>query len=67
MADVKTHLRELSVATTVGLLIKGTKFTQKDFYDSKKFFSSAKDIIESNIEIANNITEPPIEKLNATL
>ena len=35
MADIKTHLRELSVATTVGLLKQEIQFKKEDLYNSK--------------------------------
>ncbi|MCI6346230.1 MAG: hypothetical protein MR830_05795 [Succinatimonas sp.] len=40
MADIKTHLRELSVATTIGLLKEGIKFNFSDLLISKNFFNS---------------------------
>ena len=42
MADVKTHLRELSVATTVGLLSSGVVFQPYALYNSKIFLACAK-------------------------
>ena len=39
MADIKTTLRELSVATTIGLLSSNIEFQQQDLYDSQRFFS----------------------------
>lgn len=39
MADIKTHLRELSVATTVGLLNSGIRFTLDDLRDSRSFLA----------------------------
>ena len=41
MADIKTHLRELSVATTVGLLNSGIRFTLDDLRDSRSFLAFA--------------------------
>lgn len=55
MADIKTHLRELSVATTIGLLKDGIPFTITDLYDSNKFFSYAKKVITGDISSATNL------------
>ena len=55
MADIKTHLRELSVATTIGLLKEGIKFSVSDLYDSKKFFDYAKNVISGDISSAKNL------------
>lgn len=59
MADIKTHLRELSVATTVGLLIHNIKFKKEDLYDSKKFMKYAKEVISGDISSASNIENLP--------
>jgi hypothetical protein len=55
MADIKTHLRELSVATTIGLLNMEIKFTIDDLYDAKRFLAYAKKVISSDISSANNL------------
>lgn len=55
MADIKTHLRELGVATTVGLLIKKINFTIEDLYDSEKFFAFSKQVICNDISSTSNI------------
>jgi hypothetical protein len=60
MADIKTHLRELSVATTIGLLKSGVEFNKDELYDSKRFFSYAQEMISCDITNANNITINPI-------
>lgn len=52
MADVKTHLRELSVAVTVGLLAKGTTFDLEDLYDIQYFFRAAEQVISNDISSA---------------
>lgn len=52
MADIKTHLRELSVATTIGLLKTHTQFELCDLYDSNKFFSLATSVIAGDISNA---------------
>jgi len=57
MADVKTHLRELSVATTVGLLNADINFIETDLYNSKKFYAYAQRVINNNISSAENILE----------
>lgn len=55
MADIKTHLRELSVATTIGLLSKNISYSQDDLYNSCKFFELASSIISNDISSANNL------------
>lgn len=55
MADIKTHLRELSVAATVGLLIKGIEFKKEDFYDSRLFLKYCEDVLDSNISNLHNL------------
>lgn len=59
MADIKTHLRELSVATTVGLLLLETEFNKAELYDSKRFFEYARHVISSDISSANNLLDNP--------
>ncbi len=56
MADLKTHLREISVAVTVGLLAKGNKFTLENLYNKKFFFDAATNIIKEDVTsaISNN-------------
>lgn len=49
MADIKTHLRELSVAVTVGLLADGAAFTLNDLYDIDFFFHAAKGTIRTEL------------------
>ena len=59
MADIKTHLRELSVATTVGLLKLEIDHKRDDLYDSARFLAYAKMVITGDISSANNLkTEP---------
>lgn len=55
MADIKTHLRELSVAITVGLLSKKYDFCLNELYNSNKFMMYAKKIIGNDISSANNL------------
>lgn len=55
MADIKTHLRELSVATTVGLLKLGIDFKRNDLYDSKRFLSYARQVVTGDISSASNL------------
>jgi hypothetical protein len=57
MADIKTHLRELSVATTVGLLKNGIEFDLSDLYDSEHFLDYAKNVITGDISSASNLSE----------
>ncbi len=55
MADIKTHLRELSVATTVGAMASGKHLRLSDMYDSKVFLSLAKSVICNDISAADNL------------
>ena len=55
MADIKTHLRELSVATTIGLLIQEIKFEISDLYDPRQFLLYAKKVISGDISSASNL------------
>ena len=57
MADIKTHLREISVATTIGLLRDMIPHRKRDFYDSKKLFSYANKVIENGVNSATNILD----------
>lgn len=57
MADIKTHLRELSVATTIGLLKLKINFNKNDLYDSQRFLEYARKIISGDISSANNLLE----------
>lgn len=57
MADIKTNLRELSVATTVGLLSRKVNFQLDELYDSKRFFMYAQRVIDGDISSALNIKE----------
>lgn len=63
MADIKTHLRELSVATTIGLLKDGIPFNLMDLYNSSKFFEFANEVITGDISSAKNLcTQPTFTK-----
>lgn len=55
MADIKTHLRELSVATTIGLLNLEIDFKLPDLYNSRRFLAYAKKVIDSDISYAENL------------
>ena len=57
MADIKTHLRELSVATTVGLLKIGANFNKEDLYESEKFMYYAQEVIFGDMSSAVNLKE----------
>lgn len=57
LADLKTHLRELSVAITIGLLKNGIKFEKEDLHNSQKFWGFAKKVISSDISIAQSIEQ----------
>lgn len=59
MADIKTHLRELSVATTIGLLNIEVDVKPNDLYDSKRFLAYAQKVISGDISSAQNITATP--------
>ena len=60
MADIKTHLRELSVATTVGLLNLEIEFKPSDLYDSKRFLAYARKVISGDISSASNLEDEPV-------
>lgn len=57
MADIKTHLRELSVATTIGLLNAEIEFNKSDLYNCQRFLAYAKKVINNDISLANNLTD----------
>jgi len=58
MADVKTHLRELSVAVTIGLLNLDIEFTVADLCSSsKRFWNYAERVISNDISKAQNIMD----------
>lgn len=57
MADIKTHLRELSVATTVGLLTMEIDFKRDELYDSHRFFAYAQKVISNDISSAKNLCD----------
>ena len=60
MADIKTHLRELSVATTIGLLNTGVQFKRQDLYEPYKFFLYAKQVITTDLSSAKNLCTQPL-------
>lgn len=60
MADIKTHLRELSVATTIGLFKERIHFTVDDLYNSEKFYNYAFKLIDGDISGASNILSEPL-------
>lgn len=55
MADIKTHLRELCVATTVGLLSSETDFNKSELYDPTTFLSYARQVVSGDISSADNL------------
>lgn len=57
MADIKTHLRELSVATVLGLLKNNLRFHLEDLYSSQMFWQLASQVIDSDISNASNICD----------
>ena len=52
MADIKTHLREISVAVTVGLLAKEEDFALEDLYDKDFFLNAATKTIKGDVSAA---------------
>ena len=60
MADIKTHLRELTVATTVGLLKSGASTDVTQLYDSKEFFRLASAVVSNDISSAQNLLDYPV-------
>lgn len=59
MADIKTHLRELSVAATVGVVAGGKELHLSDMYDSRKFLALASSVICNDISNADNLLDYP--------
>lgn len=57
MADIKTHLRELSVATTIGLYQAEIEFQPSDLYSSKRFLAYARQVISNDISSADNLAD----------
>lgn len=57
MADIKTHLRELIVTATIGLLNSGIEFQQSDLYDSQRFLSYAQRVVSNDISSARNLSD----------
>lgn len=55
MADIKTHLRELSVAITIGLFNLGIDFKPNDLYNSRRFLAYAERVILGDISSARNL------------
>lgn len=56
MADLKTHLRELGVATFVGILRENLPISVKDIQDGNTFFQLSKSMIKNDISKAVNLT-----------
>lgn len=57
MADIKTNLRELSVALSIGLLIKKQEeISQEELFHGDRFFYLATKIIDSDISSAEEIS-----------
>lgn len=59
MADIKTHLRELSVAVTAGLLINGTALEVSTLYNSQTFWELAQSVVGKDISGAENVRSVP--------
>jgi len=57
MADIKTHLRELSVATMIGVLKSNLTIDVNSLYGSDTFYSVATKVIDSDITAAKNICD----------
>jgi hypothetical protein len=57
MADIKTHLRELSVATTVGMIRDGKNFTISELYNGDHFMDCAVSCISNDVSSAGNIRQ----------
>ena len=55
MADIKTHLRELSVATTIGMIRDGKDLSVSELYNGNSFMNHASSCISNDISSANNI------------
>ena len=57
MADIKTHLRELSVGTIIGLTLRKISFNKTELYNGQDFFGLAKRVISNDISGAKNILD----------
>ncbi|MFM1524455.1 MULTISPECIES: hypothetical protein [Helcococcus] len=58
MPNTKTHLRELSVALTIGMLKNNIDFSLSDLYDGNFFYSKALEVISNdNLHLAQRIQE----------
>ena len=57
MADLKTDLRELSVAVELGILIRRIKLNTDDLYNPKNFVHIATKIINNRIDDATKISD----------
>ncbi len=57
MADIKTHLRELSVGTIIGLTLRKIPFNKTELYNGQDFFDLAKKVISNDISGAKNILD----------
>ena len=55
MADIKTHLRELSVATTVGLLKMNVQFNVSELHYADRLYNYAEKIIQNDITTAQGM------------
>ena len=55
MADIKTHLRELSVGVTIGILKNNLAINYSKLYESNYFYNLASELISNDISSARNI------------
>lgn len=54
MADIKTHLREISFAITIGKLKKDENYYD-DFFNPESFYTLAKELISNDVSDSENI------------
>lgn len=55
MSDIKTQLRELSVATTIGLFKQEISFKKEELYNSESFLKYAKNVISTDLSDVNEL------------
>jgi hypothetical protein len=55
MADIKTHLRELSVAVSIGILKNRINVDYNYLLDSRNFYEIASSVIDNDISSAQNL------------
>lgn len=57
MSDIKTQLRELSVATTIGLLKSGIDFELTNLISPKHFMAYTNQVVSNNTSLVENLRD----------